>query len=396
MKKNLNKKGFTIVELVIVIVVIAILAAVLIPTFVSLVNKANRSADEQAVVQMNKLLEVEAIDGQGPQKIQDIKKILTENGYNHKLDPLFKGYSFAWIAEKNVIVLVENNKVVYPKEYADYDFTKVELFNVVKVGSANDIKDLANGTFANINGLNSIVLEKGMNVLSDASANTAETKYLTFNNAGDIEIDGNGNTIQGNIDVSSGTTLTLTNVTIDATNSAHEDCSAVKPTAGSVYITDTTIKGQVFGLCQNVGQAADVTDDIDCTVENSTMDAEIALYIGHGNWTFENCTFVGTVTIAGGANVTFNNCTFKAKTGVEYTDESEYTTSGSGAFVSQNAIVIIEGRNATQYESGKVTFTGCTVTNAEGADVNTTGGVNYRFCTYTGSVSGNDITVEWN
>ena len=43
MKRN-NKKGFTIVELVIVIAVIAILAAVLIPTFSGIVEKANESA----------------------------------------------------------------------------------------------------------------------------------------------------------------------------------------------------------------------------------------------------------------------------------------------------------------------------------------------------------------
>jgi len=39
-----NKKGFTIVELVIVIAVIAILAAVLIPTFSSVISKANESS----------------------------------------------------------------------------------------------------------------------------------------------------------------------------------------------------------------------------------------------------------------------------------------------------------------------------------------------------------------
>ena len=43
MKKN-NKKGFTIVELVIVIAVIAILAAVLIPTFTGVTEKAQKSA----------------------------------------------------------------------------------------------------------------------------------------------------------------------------------------------------------------------------------------------------------------------------------------------------------------------------------------------------------------
>ena len=46
MKRN-NKKGFTIVELVIVIAVIAILSAVLIPTFGGIIEKANASADVQ-------------------------------------------------------------------------------------------------------------------------------------------------------------------------------------------------------------------------------------------------------------------------------------------------------------------------------------------------------------
>ena len=42
--KKLNKKGFTIVELVIVIAVIGILAGVLIPTFVGIVDDANEKA----------------------------------------------------------------------------------------------------------------------------------------------------------------------------------------------------------------------------------------------------------------------------------------------------------------------------------------------------------------
>ncbi|MGN1234806.1 MAG: type II secretion system protein [Christensenellaceae bacterium] len=46
MKKNL-KKGFTIIELVIVIAVIGILMAVLIPTFTGVVDKANKSAAAQ-------------------------------------------------------------------------------------------------------------------------------------------------------------------------------------------------------------------------------------------------------------------------------------------------------------------------------------------------------------
>jgi len=44
---RMNKKGFTIVELVIVIAVIAILAGVMIPTFSGIIDKANDSAITQ-------------------------------------------------------------------------------------------------------------------------------------------------------------------------------------------------------------------------------------------------------------------------------------------------------------------------------------------------------------
>ena len=51
--KHTNKKGFTIVELVIVIAVIAILAAVLIPTFSNLIKKANISNDTAVAKNLN-------------------------------------------------------------------------------------------------------------------------------------------------------------------------------------------------------------------------------------------------------------------------------------------------------------------------------------------------------
>lgn len=48
MKKLNNKKGFTIVELVIVIAVIGILAAVLVPTFSNVIKNAKESAAMQS------------------------------------------------------------------------------------------------------------------------------------------------------------------------------------------------------------------------------------------------------------------------------------------------------------------------------------------------------------
>ena len=63
--KTQNKKGFTIVELVIVIAVIAILAAVLIPTFINLTKKANESNLTVMVTNLNKSLRTyEALNGE--------------------------------------------------------------------------------------------------------------------------------------------------------------------------------------------------------------------------------------------------------------------------------------------------------------------------------------------
>lgn len=71
MIKN-TRKGFTITELVIVIAVIAILAAVLIPTFSSIITKANKSAVQQAAT--NKFKEAYALD------LSDGKLDAKENG----------------------------------------------------------------------------------------------------------------------------------------------------------------------------------------------------------------------------------------------------------------------------------------------------------------------------
>ena len=64
MKKN-NRKGFTIVELVIVIAVIAILAGVLIPTFSGIVKKAQESAALQEAQNAFKIFYAEELaDGE--------------------------------------------------------------------------------------------------------------------------------------------------------------------------------------------------------------------------------------------------------------------------------------------------------------------------------------------
>ena len=125
MKRN-HKKGFTIVELVIVIAVIAILAAVLIPTFSGLIEKANMSVDMQIVNQMNTALHAEEIVDGKPATVVDAKAILVANGCDD-FTPADSKNVFYWVGSENRVILWEKDegdgvttgKVTYPKEYAE-------------------------------------------------------------------------------------------------------------------------------------------------------------------------------------------------------------------------------------------------------------------------------------
>ena len=82
---RLNKKGFTIVELVIVIAVIAILAAVLIPTFSGVIQEANESAAKQEAANLYKAYLAEtvstgAVESDLVIKVDDKNYVVYDNG----------------------------------------------------------------------------------------------------------------------------------------------------------------------------------------------------------------------------------------------------------------------------------------------------------------------------
>lgn len=175
-----TRKGFTIVELVIVIAVVAILAAVLIPTFVSLVNKANVANDTALVKNLNTAL---AADTDGCKTMSEALAAAADFGYDiAKINAKGTNNEILWDSVNNVFCYFnseegEQGKITYIPDYeaakettdADYwviastpntkystylygaaDGTTVTASNGIDVTACNGINVLFNGTKANI------------------------------------------------------------------------------------------------------------------------------------------------------------------------------------------------------------------------------------------------------
>lgn len=148
MKKNL-KKGFTIVELVVVIAVIAVLAAVLIPTYKDLVNSAHESKDTQLVRNLNTAL----TSGEKHETMADALAAAASYGYNiEKINASATDKEILWDSVNDLFCYydTENAKVSYvPKfeptaEVKDYQYWTIsdavsEKFSTYYIGTESEV-----------------------------------------------------------------------------------------------------------------------------------------------------------------------------------------------------------------------------------------------------------------
>lgn len=109
MKRLKERKGFTLVELVIVIAVIAVLSAILIPTFATVIKNANVAKYQASIKSMNMILVERAVleDNRESYTADEVKQILTDNGFDLKGTP--DGYSIWYDRNVNNVYLLENS-----------------------------------------------------------------------------------------------------------------------------------------------------------------------------------------------------------------------------------------------------------------------------------------------
>jgi len=117
--KRTNKKGFTIVELVIVIAVIAILAAVLIPTFVRLVRKSKINTDTQLIRNLNTALEADKVDNTHS-TMSDALEAAAKYGYDvSKINASATNNEILWDSENDVFCYFNDGEIEYLPDSVD-------------------------------------------------------------------------------------------------------------------------------------------------------------------------------------------------------------------------------------------------------------------------------------
>ena len=425
-----NQRGFTIVELVIVIAVIAILAAVLIPTFTSLINKANISADQQAVRQMNTALAIDEAENGRAETVEQALDVLNKAGYKaNEYIALADGYQFYWDQSTNRVVLYNNNgnKIEYPEDaaekYKDYkdefslNFKTLNINEYVTldktpsgspIDSAEALKEVLKSaaTFQTVKIAGDISM-----TAAEFQANYSETKSTNIDlNEKTLSLTGNSlqivddnkvtltnGSVNGSLSVSGAGRLSLDQVEVTGLSGNYGVW--IGGEAAEINIKDSVIVGDVYGITTNAGTAANygVNGTISGTViktEETESDDNTAILLNvRGSLSFENCDIEGgrQAVVCRAGTATFRNCRINGRGWIpdssntsEYPYSQEQNAWGDGNRVATAAITMGAKQAAGSSTGG---YIGDAVINLYNCTVTSENGVPLVYLAGTGKLS---------
>lgn len=301
-----NKKGFTLVELLVVIAILAILATVAVIGYTSFINRANLSNDEATIEMINENLAAASVTGK-PATAGDAIGMLFKLGISgEKFNAYTNGYKYVYNLENNKFYLVDNTGAVIYPDAAD----KANLWALYTDEPSDRIEGFANyvatGTIFNTTAVDAV-----FNTNASYKFDLQKTGFLQ------CELPSNVTVVQGIVPAgnsanTAGDVKQMESATVSAGNTFYED-KVVTITSTKTAPEDSTFK--------------------DCVVQvqgTSPLKATDGVV-------FENCTFVGAsgskwaIEVTGA--VTIRNCTFNGVRGINIVSP---TMSVSGEIVIEN------------------------------------------------------------
>ncbi len=157
--RNNTKKGFTLVELLVVIAILAILATVSVVGYTSFIERADISVDEQTVTQLNHFLEAYKVNN--PEVIDDtnIRRITADilelAGMTGRLEPKSTGRNFYFDKVNQEFVL---------KEDKEYTTSGLSMHFPIHAGDNTPKSDFLGSCFTDGN---IFIVSTGGNALAD-------------------------------------------------------------------------------------------------------------------------------------------------------------------------------------------------------------------------------------
>lgn len=242
MKKS-TKKGFTLVELVIVIAVIAVLSAIIIPVTSSVVSNAKETVDKTTVKALNTALSQDEAKNGARTLYSDVIDAMAEYGYGvDKLTPLSLG-DILWDSKSNTFVLYKDGKEVM-REKGSKDVKPVELWRVAKNDA--DLKDESKKAYSTYLADNFDVKSVSVKTGVDVGNNTVEVEYRNTGAAQSVifNTNGGGLTVDApNDNVNHYGSASYVDIVAVANNSYHEfGMAAAVQVAQGRFVAESTSK----------------------------------------------------------------------------------------------------------------------------------------------------------
>ena len=185
--KQQKRKGFTLVELLVVIAILAILATVSIVGYTSFVKKANISADQAAVTQINRALLAEEVTNTPTNQRELFKFLDTLNLDLDEYKPLTKDHYFYWVKDINRVIFADStNKVIYPTDLSGTTYKEGNWYTLSGYIPGNVAVDtIVSGTSATIDSSDKLV--SLMDAFASNNSAVNDVSQVTLNGAIDLK-----------------------------------------------------------------------------------------------------------------------------------------------------------------------------------------------------------------